>query len=362
VRNSFIICFGSVLIGIAACSDGDPLGVGGTGGSAGSPSVGGAGGTRPSETGGTGGKAGAGSGGTGKGGSGGTGKGGSGGTGKGGSGGTGKGGSGGTGKGGSGGKASAGAGGTSLGGTGGSAGTGVGGTVGDDAGAGGSDDGGAAGSGDAGAGGACSASCGDVCVEPADRALDQKQLDMPGSVGLSVRQRPGQSFTVGTAGLLTGIEVAVGPCNGSDTSGQIRLELFDANRSSLGNVTIEQASLPDVCGGQQLVEGTVGPGYFDLTPLCVSVQAGDALMFMLSVVGNPPASCDDNQCTNSGEFCLGDFECEGFFYVGETNCGGVGCDTGPNDYAGGTSVMQNPSDDTFDVTPGFDLAFKTFQN
>jgi hypothetical protein len=349
VRNSFIVCFGSILIGIAACSDGDPLGVG-TGGSAGSPSAGkgGAGGTRQSETGGTGGKARAGSGGTGKGGAGGTGKGGS----------------GGSGKGGSGGKASAGAGGTSLGGTGGSAGTGVGGTGGDDAGAGGSDDGGAAGSGDAGAGGACSASCGDVCVEPADRALDQKQLDMPGSVGLSVRQRPGQSFTVGTAGLLTGIEVAVGPCNGADTSGQIRLELFDANRTSLGNVTIEQASLPDVCGGQQLVEGTVGPGYFDLTPLCVSVQAGDALTFMLSVVGNPPASCDpdNNQCTNSGEFCFGDFECEGFFYVGETNCGGVGCEIGPNDYAGGSSVMQNPNDDTLSAEPGFDLAFKTFQN
>jgi hypothetical protein len=358
VRQSFIVCVGSLLIGIAACSDGEPLGMGGTGGRTGSPSAGkgGAGGTRHSATGGTGaGTAGVASG------SGGKASAGSGGTGKGGSGGKASAGSGGTGKGGSGGKASAGSGGTGVSGSGGN---GVGGSGGDDAGAGGSDDGGAAGSGDAGAGGACSVSCGDVCVESADRALDQKQLDMPGSLGLSVRQRPGQSFTVGAAGLLTGIEVAVGPCNGADTSGQIRLELFDSNRSSLGNVTIEQASLPDVCGGQQLVEGTVGAGYFDLTPLCVSAQAGDSLMFMLSVVGNAPSTCNQEtyECTNNGRNCDRDRDCEGVFYVGMTSCGGVGCEIGPNDYAGGTNVMQNPNDDTFNVEPAFDLAFKTFQN
>jgi hypothetical protein len=186
---------------------------------------------------------------------------------------------------------------------------------------------------------------------------------MPGSIGLSVDQRPGQSFTVGATGLLTGIEVAVGPCNDADTTGQLRLELFDASETSLGQVTLEQASLPEVCGGQQLVEGSLGAGYFDLTPLCLSVEAGEKLTFMLSVTGNAPATCDQSiyQCSNTGRFCFDDRDCNGFFYVGETNCGGVGCEVGPNDYTDGVSVMQDPTSGVLSRHPAFDLAFKTFQ-
>jgi hypothetical protein len=379
VRYSFIAWIGCALVGVAACADGEPLGSGGapTAGKsgAGGSSQAGAGGTAGKSTG-SGGKANAGSSGTGAGasGTGGSGRGGSGGSGNMSSGGSGTGGRGGSGNAGTGGAGTGGSGNAGTGGAGtGGAGTGGAGTGGaggsEEAGAGGIGDAGAAGSADAGAGGepgsGCPSgelACGDRCVDPGDRALDQNQLDMAGSLGLSVDQRPGQSFTVGAAGLLAGIEVAVGPCNGADTSGQIRLELFDSNASSLGQVAIEQASLPDVCGGEPLVAETVGAGYFDLTPLCLSVGAGDRFTFMLSVAGNAPVTCNQATytCSSGENFCEDDRDCRGFFYVGVTACGGVGCDVGPNDYTGGINVMQNPTSGAFTPEPAFDLTFKTF--
>jgi hypothetical protein len=240
---------------------------------------------------------------------------------------------------------------------------------GDTAGAGG-DTAGAGAGGDENLGGAAGAPscpgqgvlCGSACIDPQARTQDQQALDMPGSVGLSNTQRPGESFTVGTAGVLTGVEVAVGPCNDADTTGQIQLELFDAAATSLGHVALAQASLPDVCGGEQLLDGTIGAGYFDLTPLCVSAQPGDQFTFILSLVGGTPSTCDTmaHQCSNGGGFCFDDSECSGFYYVGETNCGGSGCEGALSEYTGGSEVMQDVDTGALSVAPAFELAFKTF--
>ena len=246
------------------------------------------------------------------------------------------------------------------------------GSGGDGAGAGGHD--GGAGGDDAGAGGdanvggaggepACgNVLCGSACIDPQVRTQDQIALDMSGSVGLDFTQRPGESFTVGTRGLLTGIEVAVGPCNDADTTGQIKLELFNAGATSLGHVTIEQASLPTVCGGEQLLDGTIGAGYFDLTPLCVSAEAGDQFTFILSLLGGTAPTCDTNshECSNNAHSCYDDNDCRGFYYVGDTNCGGYGCEGAISEYPGGSEVMQDVNTGALGPTPSFELAFKTF--
>jgi len=217
-----------------------------------------------------------------------------------------------------------------------------------------------------GAGGGLSCStgieCGNVCVDPATRALDQIQLDMPGFIGLSETQWPGESFTVGQSGILTGIEIAAGPCNGADVSGDIKLELFSSTGTSLGAVTVPQSTLPNVCGGNQLVAETIGAPYFDLTPLCISAAAGDQFTFILSVTGNPPVTCDSatHRCANNGRRCSSNAQCAGFFYVGETNCGGTGCQGSPSSYPGGSEVMQNVTTRALQPEPAFELAFKTF--
>lgn len=219
------------------------------------------------------------------------------------------------------------------------------------------------------AGGACvvdcragQLACGSVCVDPAKRFLDQSQLDGPGKMGLTDTQIPGESFTVGAEGTLTGIEVGVGPCNGADTTGRVQLEVFDGSSKSLGKVSIPESSLPDVCGGRPVTLGAVGAGYFDLTPLCLHVTPGQKLTFVLSLVGGTVATCDSqkHKCSNSGNFCSEDFDCNGFYYVGMTNCGGVGCTSSPSRYTGGSMVFQDATTKVLSTSDAFELVFKTF--
>ena len=203
--------------------------------------------------------------------------------------------------------------------------------------------------------------CGDACIDPLARTLDQTQLDHNGLIYLTPTQLPGQSFTVGTAGMLTGIEVAIGPSNGADASGSVDLELLDSAGTSLGHVALAQSGLPEMAGDDvHLSEQTVGAGYFDLTPLCINAQVGDVFTFMFSLVGNPTAICDpdSNQCTNSGDFCMDDFECQATYVLDFTNCGGVGCAGSPSDYTGGNLFARVYGD--FQAYAVFDLTFKTF--
>ncbi len=185
---------------------------------------------------------------------------------------------------------------------------------------------------------------------------------MPGSIGLSRTQVPGESFTVAQTGLLAGIEVALGPCNGADTTGKVQLELFDAGGASRGHVTLDESTLPDQCGGSQLLDGSIGAGYFDVTPLCLSVKPGDQFSFVLTLTGGEVDTCDSSShvCVKSHQFCFSDDECSGFYYVGETNCGGTGCDSSPAKYPGGHEVMQDVDTGALSQSPSFELAFKTF--
>jgi hypothetical protein len=204
--------------------------------------------------------------------------------------------------------------------------------------------------------------CDDDCIDRAERNLDQRQLEMPDSIVLSPTQRPGQSFTAAVDGVLTGIEVALGPCNDADASGEIQLELFDSIGNSLGHVRMERGALPDTCGGAELTESAILAGYFDVTELCIWAPVGSAFTFVLSLVGSESGACNETMgtCTNDGSSCESDEDCQGLFNVGVTDCGGLGCESGPGNYAGGSVVMQNPNSGVLGSSPGQDLAFKTF--
>jgi len=231
-----------------------------------------------------------------------------------------------------------------------------------------SDSGGEAGTagagGDAGSssGPACpgGVACGAECIDPSVRTLDQIQLQSGGSIVLNNTQRPGQSFTVGSAGLLAGVELAVSACNGANTTAQIQLELFDEQAASLGHVTLDPTPLRTDCGLDDLVEETVGLGYFDLTPLCLTVEVGTQLTFALSLVGGAPDTCDTGtyQCSSSGAYCFSDNDCGGSYNVGFTNCGGTGCDS--TGYAGGEAVLQDVDSGALTPMPSFEVEFKTF--
>jgi hypothetical protein len=204
--------------------------------------------------------------------------------------------------------------------------------------------------------------CNGGCVDPKFHTLDQSQLDMPGGFGLSRTQVPGESFTVAQAGLLAGIEVALGPCNGADTTGKVQLELFDVDGVSRGHVTLDESTLPNKCGGDQLVDGAIGAGYFDVTPLCLAVKPGDQFTFVLTLTGGASDTCDltKYECVRSKMDCFEDQDCSDFYYVGFTNCGGTGCDSAPGKYPGGNLVMQNVNSGALSQSPSFELAFKTF--
>ncbi|HEY5374094.1 MAG TPA: hypothetical protein VIK01_10445, partial [Polyangiaceae bacterium] len=150
--------------------------------------------------------------------------------------------------------------------------------------------------------------------------------------------------------------------NGADTTGKVQLELFDADGVSRGHVALDESTLPNTCGGDQLVSSAIGAGYFDVTPLCLSVKPGDQFTFVLTLTGGVADTCNltNHRCGRSNHFCFSDDECSDFYYVGETNCGGTGCDSSPSKYPGGHEVMQDVNSGALSQSPGFELAFKTF--
>ena len=210
-------------------------------------------------------------------------------------------------------------------------------------------EGGAAGSlgssgagGDLGEGGAGPLECGTGAG-----SVNQSQLASNGNIVISPTQVPGQTFTVTTTGILTGIELGLAACNDVDANASVLLTL------SRNGTTLATASKPATqlstseCSGNPLDANTVGANLFDLSAQCVSVSANDVLTATLSIVG-PSATCDENthHCVGSftEKFCFDAYECQFAARAGMTG----------NVYANGHMVVNGNASD------GNDLSFKVF--
>lgn len=209
----------------------------------------------------------------------------------------------------------------------------------------------------AGATSSCQVQCASTCVDPSVRTVDQSYLDETNYVGLDTNSKPGEWFTVGRDGTLTGIEVTIASCGGEpDTSLSVQLELFDDQGTVLGHAKLPVTAFIDGCVPPPLAADSIGAGYFDLTPLCVSAVAGQTLGFILTITGDQPITCDGGTCSNnSGQSCEDPSDCSGQYRAGFTDCNG-GCS--PADYAGGSYVQGNGG--YLHTYPQYETVFKTF--
>ena len=142
--------------------------------------------------------------------------------------------------------------------------------------------------------------------------VDQRQLDGSGQIqSIHSRRSVGQTFTVGSVGLLSGIELSL--------LGQGReelvVEILDFSRGDLTNATVLGAVSvpPQNIGGApaQLDPGAVTATKIDLTPMNIRVHPGDRLAFRLSTSRVLPASY-------GLRVALGDLYARGQYFVGET--------------------------------------------
>ncbi|MCC6620641.1 MAG: hypothetical protein IT385_05270 [Deltaproteobacteria bacterium] len=157
---------------------------------------------------------------------------------------------------------------------------------------------------------ACYAECDEDCQEGVVGAVDQAQLS--GATGTSFSQSGnpvGQSFVVGKAGILTGIEVRLTRCTATSAA---TLTLRDAEGNEIAWAEITNEAIPEGCNTTQsdLVEGTRGPGYFAIETQCIPVAVGDALSFSVA-----PVPCLEEPCAeyvglgedNRDPYALGTF-------------------------------------------------------
>ena len=177
--------------------------------------------------------------------------------------------------------------------------------------------------------------------------VDAANLVSDGNLAVSPSQLPGQSFVAGVAGQLVGIEIA--PL--ADTlppSATVRLDVFDGTGQLLGTASRTAMGFPPGSGvvPDPLEEDVIGPGYFDLAALDITVAAGATLSFR--VRHDQLGTCDlvSHRCTAGriGATCNNSRQCDPAMRVGSS------VDT----YGGGTAIIDGTPD------PGRDLAFKTF--
>jgi hypothetical protein len=179
--------------------------------------------------------------------------------------------------------------------------------------------------------------------------VDQSQLLSDGDFVVSAQQVVGQSFIVGRSGVLTGIEVGTDACNGIDPMAIMQLTLLSGG-TNLGTAGLGANAIPaGGCGSDPLSATMIGPGFFDLSALCVPVMAGQALTFELTILEPTMPSCNATTHTCSGGIigatCTTDSQCA---YTPR-----VGLQDG-NPYASGTAIVNGSAQSTFD------LSFKTF--
>jgi len=185
-----------------------------------------------------------------------------------------------------------------------------------------------------------------LTVSRGNVSVDQANLVSSGNLAVIRQQVVGQSFTMGGAGTLKGIEIA--PLRDTaDATDTIFLDVFDASNTLLGTASLPAAGFPPGAGNTPgpLSSATNGPGYFDLLSLGITVNVGQPLSFRLRADFAPGVcSPTTHLCTSGrvGTSCFADFECEKACRAGASG----------NTYFGGTAVINGTPNSTLD------LAFK----
>jgi hypothetical protein len=156
---------------------------------------------------------------------------------------------------------------------------------------------------------------------------------------------PGQTFTAGKTGVLTGIELDLTACPPLPASVLYELDVFDGMNNFLGTASIPLTGV-FTCYASSLGASTIGTGFFDLSAACIPMQAGQKYSFKLTTPGTPVGKCSTlGWCTEGmvGASCCVDADCE---YV-------LGVGTYKGTYAGGNAIVSGASE-------SFSLMFKTF--
>jgi hypothetical protein len=182
--------------------------------------------------------------------------------------------------------------------------------------------------------------------DPSTAGVDQSQLLADTLHKLGDLDTPGEIFTVGKSGWLTGIEVSI-KANGLDPAGNFHLDLFDATGiTRIASATPLPVTAFGASAGDALSATTVGKALFDLSSQCVAVTAGDQLQFRVTY-DDIQIFCNEGQCAG-GQFhglgCIEDGDCVSFRVSSASQ----------NPYAGGVFSDGGVTD------PLSDLTFKTF--
>jgi hypothetical protein len=203
--------------------------------------------------------------------------------------------------------------------------------------------GGAGGSSEGGAGGSSACTAVDAKLAP----VDQKQLGgIPDTWNVFDSLAIGQLITVGTTGLLSGVELSLSVAC-SATVGSLRVDVYNTvGGALLGQGTVAMSAVACQTGGN-LASGTIGAAFFDLSSQCIAVTAGQKLRIELHFNG-VPGTCTADHCVGgpaAGNGCNSDALCTGVLISASQ----------PSTYAGGSisfGAVAGSADDN--------LNFKTF--
>jgi hypothetical protein len=156
---------------------------------------------------------------------------------------------------------------------------------------------------------------------------------------------PGQSFTAGKTGVLTGIELELTACTPLPSGVTYELDVYDGTNKFLGTAQVPVTNAFG-CYPGSLAASTVGPGFFDLSAACIPMQAGQKYSFKITTPAAPVGTCSSLGWCTAGMVnasCCVDADCE---YV-------LGVGTYKYTYAGGSAIVNG-------LTESFSLMFKTF--
>jgi hypothetical protein len=176
--------------------------------------------------------------------------------------------------------------------------------------------------------------------------IDQSNPISDGGLDVAGFQIVGQTFTVGTAGQLAGIELTFA-LNLTAPNVPIFLDLYDASNQLIGTLSTTTAGFLFDGIPPSLAGADVGSGYFDLRGLNVQIAVSDQMSFVVRHSQISVCNQGTGQCSPSYvpvNFCSSDQECDPVITIGSTA-----------DVYGGGSVIVNGVPITTD-----DLAFRTF--
>jgi hypothetical protein len=194
-------------------------------------------------------------------------------------------------------------------------------------------------------GGACT-SMGLGSGATVDQALLTVLTTQPIRMGAIFGQMiPGQTFTAGKTGVLTGIELELTACAPLPMGVSYQLDVFDGMNNFLGTASIPLTNVFG-CAPASLDATTIGTGFFDLSAACIPMQAGQKYSFKITTPGAPVGKCSSLGWCTAGMVnasCCVDADCEYVIAVGVYK----------GTYAGGSAIVSG-------VTEPFSLMFKTF--